>query len=130
MNNLFDDMYAFMEEAKRTFSGQACKFPYNAYEDEDGSTVFEFALAGFDKEWLKVEKDRYQVRVTAMPPKDARQYLVKGISTKPFNIAIPRYHKELKEVTFLDGILKIRLVDTTHETQEVEILENVSETTD
>lgn len=119
--NLLEDVKRHMDEMRGFITETQC-FPfYNVSKEVDGSTIVELALAGFKREDLTVEKDRYKIYIRSVAKDEARSYLVKGISTKPFSIAIPRYNRELKEVSFLDGILKIKLVDTKHTTESVEV---------
>ena len=112
MNSLVKDIFGFDPFAEHfkalEFVKERIPYPkYNLVRSEDGSFSLEIAVAGFSKEELEVEQRNNTLLIEGKSRAEAREYIHKGISTKPFKLLFPlSVDWKLKQVNLLDGILK------------------------
>lgn len=93
--------------------------PYNLIKTDDGSTIVEIAIAGFQKENVKVTLEQisagYQkLRVTAKRAdekvEDGKNYLHKGIAQRFFDRTFIIYDEsEVEYAKVEDGLLQVKI---------------------
>jgi len=105
METAFDDLdYLFSHLNKQQF-----KYPYNQYKT-DAECVFEFALAGCNKEDIKFECGENLISIVVTPKKHDREYITQRISEKPmiFKIGLADKHDKAKIVANMEnGMLTV-----------------------
>lgn len=95
---------------------------YNLVKGDDGSFVLEIAVAGFTKKDLSIEQKSNTLVIECKSPVEVRNYLHKGISSKPFKLLFPiSVDWNLKSASLLDGILRITFGTKVAESQKIEI---------
>lgn len=86
--------------------------PYNIVKRIDGTQELQIALAGFNKEDIEiaVEKSVLSVSVSKVKDEEYTEYIHKGIAQRTFarNWELSDDTK-VKEVTYIDGLLRITL---------------------
>lgn len=93
------------------------RFPKcNVYIDEDDSLQFEFALAGFTKDEIKVSFETNKLIVVGSKEKkeltEAKKIFQQSIAYRDFEISymVPAYYgKSIPEAKYIDGILYVTL---------------------
>ena len=115
--NVFDDIFDAMDFPallNRTTQGYPVA---DIYKDEQGSTVMEFALAGFQKENLHVElvPDKGEIHVSADSHGDEQQQGFKSrrIARRAFHKTFVNYDSNLDltkaQASYENGLLRINL---------------------
>lgn len=96
---------------------------YNLVKNADKSFVLEIAVAGFKKEELDVEQKGNTLIIEGRPSSEIKEYIHKGISTKPFKMLFPiSVDWQLKSVGLFDGLLKFSFVTKeTERSQKIQI---------
>lgn len=85
---------------------------YNLIKNEDGSFILEIAVAGFRKEDLNVEQKNNTLFIEGKGSHELRNYLHKGISTKPFKLIFPlSINWKLKKASLVEGLLSFYFVE-------------------
>lgn len=84
--------------------------PHNIVEYDEDTSVIELAVAGFNKNQIKIETRDCVLKITGESEKDERKYAYKGISTRNFirQFTLGKYI-EVEDATLSDGILRISL---------------------
>jgi molecular chaperone IbpA len=127
MNSLVKEIFGFDPFADHIRSMnelvKAAYPKYNLVKNEDGSFSLEIAVAGFRKEDLSVEQRNSSLLIEGKSPAELRNYLHKGISSKPFRLMFPlSVDWKLKSASLFDGILKFTFVTKEAEkSQRIEI---------
>lgn len=105
-----------------------CYPKYNLIKNGDGSWALEIAVAGFSKDNLLVEERNNTLIIEGKSKEATKQYLHKGISTKPFKLMFPiSINWQLKRASLFDGILTFTFVDRdVKENKTVEIITDAS----
>ena len=105
----FDDTFRRLESYA---SGAGSNYPpYNVINGPDGRTSLEIALAGFSESDIEVTTERNVLKVAAYPTqKKEENYKHRGIASRSFT----RQWEigpdvEVKEVTFVNGLLTVHL---------------------
>jgi HSP20 family protein len=90
------------------------KYPFcDVYYDENENLIFEFALAGFKKEDIKIELDANILIVKGQSflqnDRDKKDFRLEGIKKSDFSVAysLPDFYSTSSDVSFEDGILRI-----------------------
>ena len=93
--------------------------PYNVINGDDGRTILEVALAGFNATEIEVTTERHLLSVAATKSdEDKRSYAHRGISKRSFNRNWQMADDvEVENVEFADGLLTITLVKELPEKQ-------------
>tara|TARA_R100000008_G_C3472423_1_gene109657 strand:+ start:20 stop:451 length:432 start_codon:yes stop_codon:yes gene_type:complete len=115
--NVFDDIFDAMDFPSllnRTTQGYPVA---DIYKDEEGATVMEFALAGFQKENLHVElvPDKGEIHVSADSHGDEEQQSFKSrrIARRAFHKTFVNYDSNLDlakaQASYENGLLRISL---------------------
>jgi len=88
--------------------------PINLYVNQDDKAcTYELALTGYKKDWLSVELDGNNLKISANVPEekeDSKQYIKRRIKAKSFEktYKIPEgYDTEKAEVSYEDGLLTL-----------------------
>ena len=105
----FDETFSRLE----ALAGGGSNYPpYNVVNGDDGRTILEVALAGFNSEEIEVTTERHLLSVAATKTgEDKRDYAHKGISKRSFNRNWQMSDDvEVESVDFRDGLLTIVLV--------------------
>lgn len=115
MNSLVKEIFGFDPFADHIRSMnellKAAYPKYNLVKNEDGSFSLEIAVAGFRKEDLSVEQRDNTLLIEGKSPSELRNYLHKGISSKPFKLIFPlSVDWKLKSASLFDGILKFTFI--------------------
>ena len=115
MNSLVKEIFGFDPFADHIRSMnellKAAYPKYNLVKNEDGSFSLEIAVAGFRKEDLSVEQRDSTLFIEGKSSTELRNYLHKGISSKPFKLIFPlSVDWKLKNANLFDGILKFTFV--------------------
>lgn len=127
MNSLVKEIFGFDPFADHLRSindlVKAAYPKYNLVKNEDGSFSLEIAVAGFRKEELSVEQKNNSLLIEGKSSAELRNYLHKGISSKPFKLIFPlSVDWKLKSASLFDGILKFTFVTKeTEKSQKIEI---------
>jgi molecular chaperone IbpA len=114
---LWRKLEAFMDNKPSTGGNWP---PYNLIQ-EDGKCVYQFAIAGFKKEDIRVELDRVNSFLSIVGSKksgkdDSRKYLHKGIAEREFHKKIFMTEDfAVEKVTVEDGILSVVLKENKKE---------------
>lgn len=110
-NDLLDDFFGLNFD--RALSSSTQGYPVcDVYNDEDGGTVMEFALAGFSRDELSVdvvpEKRSITVAAEALTKSDGTS---RRISRRSFRKTFVNYDNKLDltnvQASFTDGLLRI-----------------------
>ena len=112
----FDETFSRLE----ALAGGGSNYPpYNVVNGDDGRTILEVALAGFNSEEIEVTTERHLLSVAATKTgEDKRDYAHKGISKRSFNRNWQMSDDvEVESVDFTDGLLTIVLVKELPEKQ-------------
>jgi molecular chaperone IbpA len=112
----FDETFSRLE----ALAGGGSNYPpYNVVNGDDGRTILEVALAGFNSEEIEVTTERHLLSVAATKTgEDKRDYAHKGISKRSFNRNWQMSDDvEVESVDFKDGLLTIVLVKELPEKQ-------------
>lgn len=113
-NDIFDSMLDMPTLMNNTTKG----YPVvDIYKGEDGSTVMEFALAGFQKENLHVEivPEKREIHVSADSHGDEEHINFKSrrVARRTFHKTFVNYDNNLDlnaaEASYVNGLLKISL---------------------
>ena len=112
----FDETFSRLE----ALAGGGSNYPpYNVVNGDDGRTILEVALAGFNATEIEVTTERHLLSVAATKSdEDKREYAHKGISKRSFNRNWQMSDDvEVESVDFRDGLLTIVLVKELPEKQ-------------
>lgn len=93
--------------------------PYNLVKFTDDLYMIELALAGFSKDDIEVSQEKNNLIIKGNIEEDAEEvYIHKGIATRNFTrtFSLAEYI-EVKNVTWLNGILSISLVKNVPDNQ-------------
>lgn len=85
--------------------------PYNVIKVDEDTYLLEFAIAGFDKENVKVSQEKNALVIEGSMDEDEDvEYIQKGIATRSFTrvIALAEY-VEVQGAEFKNGILSVTL---------------------
>jgi len=113
--NVFEDMFDAMDFPtllSRTTQGYPVA---DIYKDDDGSTVMEFALAGFHKESLHVEiiPEKREIHVSADSHGDEDTTRNRRIARRAFHKTFVNYDSDLDlsmaKASYDNGLLRINL---------------------
>lgn len=112
--DIFDSMLDFPQLMQRTTQGYPVA---DIYKAEDGATVMEFALAGFEKENLHVEiiPEKREIHVSADSHGDEEQNSFKSrrIARRAFHKTFVNYDSDLDlasaKASYDNGLLRISL---------------------
>jgi molecular chaperone IbpA len=133
MNSLVKDFFGFDPFAEHMkaleFVKDRIPYPkYNLVKADDGSFSLEIAVAGFKKEDLDVEQRNNTLVIEGKSREEARSYIHKGISSKPFKLLFPlSVDWKLKQVSLLDGILKFTFMTACQERSEKIAIQTIPE---
>jgi molecular chaperone IbpA len=102
----FDRLFDLVETAQR--AGEDNYPPYNIERISDDRYQISLAVAGFSPDEISVTAEHNVVTVEGnKTDKTEREYLYRGISARPFNLAD---YVQVKSAAFDNGLLKIELV--------------------
>ena len=110
--DIFDSMLDIPQLMQRTTQGYPVA---DIYKDEDGSTVMEFALAGFQKENLHVEiiPEKREIHVSADSHGDEDVAIARRIARRAFHKTFVNYDSDLDlskaRASYDNGLLRINL---------------------
>ena len=110
LNNLFNDQHFMNSAIKETTKGYPVA---DIYRDDDGSTVLEFALAGFKKKELSVDiqPDKRSITVTGIASEENEKR--QRIARRNFSRTYINYDDNLNlseaEASFENGLLSVRV---------------------
>ena len=125
-DNFFNDFFnpdAFSTHLSKSVSGYPVA---DIYQNQEGSTVLEFALAGFSKEDLTVDvkPDKREITVSAKSGNDNEQQTSRRIARRSFTKTYVNYDDNLDlgsaTAVFENGLLTVT-VPPRPETQPVQI---------
>jgi molecular chaperone IbpA len=99
---------------------------YNTIKENETNFIVEIALAGFKRKNLSVYTENGKLFVLGKTNKnesDTREYINHGITTKEFTRvwSLPD-NLEVKDISFEDGLLSIKLVKILPESQKRKVL--------
>jgi HSP20 family molecular chaperone IbpA len=105
-NNFFDDMPAYVQQSTQGYPVA------DIYKSEDGSTVLEFALAGFKKEELNIDVKSTDQTITVSAKTDTQDAEVnRRIARRNFTKTYVNYDNNLdlasSAAAFENGLLTI-----------------------
>ena len=116
-STLFDELFS-----SPSYRGVKTTYPYNYYVDEKtGTSILEYALAGFKKSEIKVrvEKDLLIIKAkkeTEVIDENSPTYIHKGIAGRSMEVSwklnLPAVDIKSMTVKFTDGILTIKLPES------------------
>jgi HSP20 family molecular chaperone IbpA len=110
LNDMFRDAVWYDSALKQTTQGYPVA---DIYESNDGSTLIEFALAGFKKEDLRVEVQSEKRTVTVAASSSSEGAENRRIARRAFTKSYINYDNSLDfaavTAKFEDGLLTIRL---------------------
>lgn len=105
-DRLFDDV-------ERRFANSTNNYPpYNILQHDENSYEIEVAVAGFDREDIKIEVDQNQLRITGRRIKDddAAKYIHRGLAARDFErVFTLADHMEVGEAEMTNGILRVKI---------------------
>jgi len=112
--DIFDSMLDFPQLMQRTTQGYPVA---DIYKDQDGSTIMEFALAGFQRENLHVEiiPEKREIHVSADSHGDEEQksFNSRRIARRAFHKTFVNYDSDLDlsraNASYDNGLLRIKL---------------------
>tara|TARA_Y100001938_G_scaffold142417_1_gene213628 strand:+ start:421 stop:858 length:438 start_codon:yes stop_codon:yes gene_type:complete len=112
--DIFDSMLDFPQLMQRTTQGYPVA---DIYKDEDGSTIMEFALAGFQRKNLHVEiiPEKREIHVSADSHGDEEQksFNSRRIARRAFHKTFVNYDSDLDlsraNASYDNGLLRIKL---------------------
>lgn len=107
----FDKMFEKLDHLHNQPSGNYP--PYNILKLTEDQFVVEIAVAGFSKKDFTIDLKDGSLRIKAESgsKEDDREYIHKGIAARSFErIFALADHVKVKEATYTDGILAIKLV--------------------
>ena len=113
-DDIFDSMLDLPALVNRTTQGYPVA---DLYKDEDGSTIMEFALAGFQKENLHVnilpEKGEIHISADSHGDEEQKAFKSRRIARRAFHKTFVNYDSNLDlskaEASFNNGLLRINL---------------------
>lgn len=108
-NDVFD---SFFDDIPRYVNQSTQGYPVvDIYQDEDGATVLEFALAGFKKEELEVNVEPSQQSITVSASTESDSTGSRRIARRNFKKTYVNYDNNLdlnsSTASFENGLLKI-----------------------
>ena len=115
---VFDDIFDSMLDIPALMNRTTQGYPVaDIYKDEDGTTVMEFALAGFQKENLHVdiipEKGEIHISADSHGDEDEKSFKSRRIARRAFNKTFVNYDRNLDlaaaEASYQNGLLRINL---------------------
>ena len=98
--------------------------PYNVIDKEDGFLI-EIAVAGFDRENIKIEVKDSILIISGKIEKDSNiKYIHKGVSEKPFSHSYRLDNKlKIEKAELKNGMLRVSLLEIEPKKEEIEIIE-------
>lgn len=109
----FDDSFNKLMGLRNDLNKHISNYPpYNIKKLDDNDFQLEFAIAGFEKEDIKVSVDNGKLHVSGVmtDEKEDTEYLHKGIATRSFSSTFALgEHVEVEEAKVDNGLLKIRV---------------------
>lgn len=111
----FDREWQMLEDLQNSFLGRSSSYPpYNIKETGDNSYEIEMAVAGFNKDNLKVELKNNRLIIEgnheSKEDKSDEDYVYKGIASRQFRQSFALAdHVTVSDSELKDGILKIKL---------------------
>tara|TARA_Y100001973_G_C5208050_1_gene343137 strand:- start:1697 stop:2131 length:435 start_codon:yes stop_codon:yes gene_type:complete len=115
---VFDDIFDSMLDIPALMNRTTQGYPVaDIYKDEDGTTVMEFALAGFQKENLHVdiipEKGEIHISADSHGDEESKSFKSRRIARRAFNKTFVNYDRNLDlaaaEASYQNGLLRINL---------------------
>jgi len=109
-SDIFDSMLDFPQLMQRTTQGYPVA---DIYQEDNGDTVMEFALAGFSKEDLSVEikPEKKSIKVSATQPVSERDETARRIARRSFTKKYVNYDNNLDlaaaTAEFENGLLRL-----------------------
>ena len=109
----FDDSFNKLMGLRNDLNKHISNYPpYNIKKLDDNEFELEFAIAGFEKDDVKVRVDNGKLHVsgTMSDEKEDIEYLHKGIATRSFSSTFALgEHVEVEEARVDNGLLKVRV---------------------
>ena len=111
----FDREWQILEELQNSLTGGISSYPpYNIKQSGEDGYEIEMAVAGFNKDKLKVELENNRLVIEGnqdrKEEKSEADYVYKGIASRHFRQSFALAdHMKVKECELKDGILKIQL---------------------
>jgi len=106
----FDDMFKRLDKIHNQPQGNYP--PYNIVKLDEESFVIEIAAAGFSKKDFKIDLKDQSLKVAAeIGSKVEKEFLHQGIASRSFErVFALAEHVKVKEATYTDGILAVKLL--------------------
>ena len=106
----FDDMFKRLDKIHNQPQGNYP--PYNIVKLDEDSFVIEIAAAGFSKKDFKIDLKDQSLKVAAeIGSKVEKEFLHQGIASRSFErVFALAEHVKVKEATYTDGILAVKLL--------------------
>lgn len=109
----FDDSFNKLMGLRNDLNKHISNYPpYNIKKLDENEFQLEFAIAGFDKEDIKVTVNNGKLHVsgTMSDEKEDTEYLHKGIATRSFSSTFALgEHVEVEEAEVDNGLLKVKV---------------------
>ncbi len=106
-DRIFNDM-----ERRFANSTQNNYPPYNILQHDDNTYEIELAVAGFDREDIRVEVDQNLLRIEGKREKeeDVSKYLHRGLAARDFErVFTLADHMEVGEAEMTNGVLRVKI---------------------
>lgn len=112
--SVFDDIFLTRKDFKKLLNRTTEGYPVtDIYDDNDGNTIMEFALAGFTKEELSIEVRPEDSTITVKASSDSSSDLPKRIARRSFEKTYINYdsHLDLKSTMaeYKNGLLRVKV---------------------
>ena len=106
----FDEMFKRLDKIHSQPQGNYP--PYNIVKLDEESFVIEIAAAGFSKKDFKIDLKDQSLKVAAeIGSKVEKEFLHQGIASRSFErVFALAEHVKVKEATYTDGILAVKLL--------------------
>ena len=109
----FDDSFNKLMGLRNDLNKHISSYPpYNIKKLDENEFILEFAIAGFDKEDIKVTVNDGKLYVSGImsDEKEQTEYLHKGIATRSFSSTFALgEHVEVEEAEVDNGLLKVKV---------------------
>ena len=109
----FDDSFNKLMGLRNDLNKHISSYPpYNIKKLDEDEFILEFAIAGFDKEDIKVTVNNGKLHISGVmsDEKEDIEYLHKGIATRSFSSTFALgEHVEVEEAKVDNGLLKVKV---------------------
>ena len=111
-DNMFDHFEHMLDDGGFFRNGTVSNFPpYNIVKLNEDQFVIEIAAAGFSKKDFSIDLKDLSLRVRAKASEKSKDFIHQGIAARSFErVFALAEHVKVKEATYSDGILAIKLV--------------------